>query len=71
MIEITNNTRQSMAFVTGQKDGEATFDVVEAGETKTVSVEADDTIVMGRQHVGAITVKPGSAVRRRPPSDAE
>ena len=71
MIEITNNTRQSMAFVTGQKDGEAAFDVVEAGETKAVSVDANDSIVRGRQHVGAITVKPGSAARRQPSSDAE
>lgn len=66
MIQITNNTRAGLGFVTGVKDGEPVVVEVLPGETKNVDVKPDDVVVQARVHAQAITVGTTKAVRRPP-----
>ena len=61
MPNVTNNTRETMDFVTGFKDGEAMTESVAPGETKNVPLNMDDPVVKGRIAAQAITVDAGPA----------
>jgi hypothetical protein len=68
MTEITNNTRETLNFVVGVKDGQPVTEDVKAGETKDIAVDPEANDVKGRSLAGAITV---GASRRRASAKSE
>jgi ferredoxin-NADP reductase len=59
MTEITNNTRESMSFTTGVKDGAAITESLKPGETRDIKVNVQDAQLRGRALSGAISIKGG------------
>ena len=62
-MRMTNNTHQSLAFVTGVKNGEPVTEDIRPRETKDIAVNADDPVVKGRILSGAITVDDRTAAK--------
>lgn len=64
MPNITNNTRQTIDFVVGVRDGAAQTDSVKAGETKAIDVKSDDPKLGAYRAAGAITINASKALQK-------
>ncbi len=57
MAKITNNSRETLNFITGVKDGNAITESLKAGETRAIDVHPSDAQVNGRRLAGLITIE--------------
>ncbi|WP_210482749.1 hypothetical protein [Microvirga antarctica] len=62
MVQITNNSRQTLTYVVGGTRANPELASIAPGETETLSIDPNDATLRGQRHAGVISID-----ARRPP----